>query len=88
MINYRINGTITRIEIVTIDNYFRYTNSLGVSLRLIDDTDSITVVQISKDMRSNKIFYHYTTYNKSDIKRIQCYTEEMKEWKKQQYMIT
>lgn len=79
MINHRINGTITKIEILTLDNYFSYTNVLGVSLRLIDDTDSITVVQFFKDLRSERVKYHYTTFNKSDIKRINCYTEEMEE---------
>lgn len=46
MITHRINGRITRIDIVTKDGYSRFTEKgdFGVALELYEDTDSITIV--------------------------------------------
>lgn len=76
-----IKGRILKIEVVTSEGFARFTEhgSFIVNLRLIEDTDSITVVQFYKDSHRviNQTMYHYTTYRKSDIKKIDIYTEEV-----------
>lgn len=82
MVSYRVKGRIIKIEIVTHEGFSRFAEhgAFDVNLRLIDDDDSITVVQFYKrEMASEKTqtIYHYTTYNKSDIEKIHIYTEEV-----------
>lgn len=78
----RVNGRILKIEILASDGYSRFTEDGGfpVNLKLIEDNNSITVVEFyTRGMASQKTqtLYHYTTYCKSDIKKIHIYTEEV-----------
>lgn len=78
----KVNGRILKIEILANDGFRRFTvdGNFIVNLRLIEDTDSITVVEFykrGKASQKTQTLYHYTTYFKSDIKRIDIYTEEV-----------
>lgn len=73
-----IKGKILKIEVITTDNYFSYSEggALDVKLEIVEERDAVSIIQTyeAHDIKKQIVhMYDYATFNKSDIKRIRCY---------------